>query len=404
MRYALTFTLWILGTFLLIGQEVDIRLHQEIFYGAHASIILVSTDDGAIVHKLALERELATQDINFQVDRTDSTQKLHLTVLNEYELSYMGMPYFRALTKYDIPDEYELEDAAFINPIPNTIPNAKMVRIYLSGVKKVNDVLASGNSATTDYRFKRRKKKMAFNYLHVPGWDLYILLKCNDEAHYRYIYLPDAEVKQRLYLHYESLPDDLTHHTLDFPFPYDSKVWMTATNDTSKNWTFLKYRFDSETNKIGVYMPEDIPFHDFKANIKPVDSQYFPYSITAHEWPKLTTLISQAPPALEAKIHPMGFTFDGELGSNADVFLVDYWLEHQEPNKVPNHEATARHSFWYVQGKPAKHIDFVLPEIPPHYYDDLLLSHPVEAIGKPKIYLTHQYPEGRIQQGVGIRE
>ena len=404
MRYALTFALWIIGTPLLISQKVDITLHQEIFYGAHASIILVSTDNGAIVHKFALERELATQDINFQVNRIDATEKLHLTVLNEYEQSFIGIPYFRAFTQYDIPDNYELEDASYVAPLPKEVNPPKLVKVFVSGVKKVNDVFTFAQPKTSKYGFKKRKKKLAFSYHYVPGRDLYILLKCNNEAQYRYIYLPNAEVKQKLYLHYAALPNDLAKHTLNFPFPKDWEAWTMATNTKSKHSVFLRNVINKETNQIDIYIPQAFNFYDFNASIKTPEAHSTPYSINASDFEGLSKLFEKVPVQTKVRFHSTGFTFNDVLSSNIDEFIIKYWLKPQKLRNEQNNPVTAQLSNWYIKGKAAQHINFVLPEIPPHYYDELLLSKPVKVVDIPSLYLNHQYLEGSIRQSVNIKE
>lgn len=115
----------------------------------------------------------------------------------------------------------------------------------------------------------------------------------------------------------------------------------------------------------------------------------------------LQRLFDQLPPSPEATLTPTGFTIDDESSSNAAEFLINYRLEDQLPD---DRRSYARNSFWFVKGKPATHIDFILPEIPYYYYNDLLLSRPVELVESPILYLTHQYPEGTIKQGVDIQE
>jgi hypothetical protein len=401
MKYALTFALWIIGMPLLISQEVDITLHQQLFDDAHASIVMLSTDDGTVVHEFFFRDEGPDEDVNFQVYRADETQQLHLTILKEFKRPYRDEPYFRALTLYDIPDHYESDESLSIGPLFRKAMQQEAIKIVVSGVHEWNDILDSANSGSLNYHFRKKKKRLVLEFTHAHSLDMYILLKCNNEDQYRYIYLPKEDVEPLMHFDYAALSNELEYYTFNYALPPEWVLWIQANSLDTGNQAFLQYLTDNDTNQIGLYVPQDPLFVNFSAHIRPPQSRYFHYSINSIELSGLPFLFDQLPPKPAATFSPTGFSIDHESISTADEFLVDYRLEDQLPD---GRRSYTRNSFWFVKGKPATHINFILPEIPYFYYNDLLLSRPVEAVDSPILYLTHQYPEGSIKQGVTIQE
>ena len=400
MKYALTLALWIVGIPLLISQEVDITLHKQLFEDTHASIVMLSTDDGTVIHEFFFRDEGPDEDINFQVYRTEEAQKLHLTILKEFKRPYSDEPYFRALTLYDVPDQYESDKSLTIGPLFRKAMQQEAIKVIISGVSEWNDILDSANSGSLDYHFRKKKKKLVIEFTHAHSLDMYIVLKCNNEDQYRYIYLPKEEVEPLMHFDYAALSNELEYYTLNYTLPPEWILWIQANSLTTGNQAFLQYT-DSETGQIGLYVPQDPLFFNFSAHVRHPKSRYFNYSINSKELVDLQVLFDQFPPEPKATFSPTGFSLDHASSATADEFLVDYWLEDQHPD---GRRSYARNSFWFVKGKPATHNDFILPEIPYYYYNDLLLSRPVEVVESPILYLTHQYPEGTIKQGIDIRE
>lgn len=275
MRFALIFASCILGPFLLIAQEVDISLHQQLFEGAQACIVMVSTDDGTVLHEFFFRKGEPDEDTHFQAYRADKAQKLHLTILKEFKQGHDGEPYFRALTLYDIPDHYKSDESLSIGPLFRKAMKEEAIKIVISGVYELNDILDAANSGGLGYHLKKKKKKLVLEFTHAHSLDLYIVLKCNNEDQYRYIYLPKEEVEPLLHVEYATLSNELESYTFNYPLPPDWILWMQANSSVTGNLTFLPYTLDNDAGQIGLYVPQEPLFFNFSTHIRPKGNPFF---------------------------------------------------------------------------------------------------------------------------------
>ena len=401
MKYALILALWIVGIPLLISQEVDITLNRQLFEGALASTVVVSSDDGSVVHEFFLRKDEVEDDITFKLYRSHESQKLHLSICNEYFSPTLSVTFLRHVTKHDIEDDFYWESDKLLKApksAPLERPNPQDVKIYITGVDEVDDLITHfrGN----DYRFKRKKGEISITGTHFPGIDLFILVKCNNEDQYRYIYLSSSEVESYLHFAYNDLSNQLAIQTLDFPFPPNSRFSTRAKCIDSGNTLYMHYLIDSQDSKLHIYAPGGLVLEGLNASVKPPQSSNT-YGIQANAWEDFPEIWSMLNTELKAEwdTYEKELSFSEEVLLETDEFTLTFYTIEQAKEEQGNYNTgKIRSAGRIVKGTPKSPIKVVIPEIPDYYYNDLFTAKPYKLMDQPPTVILDTYlPEGLIK-------
>ena len=285
-------------------------------------------------------------------------------------------------------------------------PTFETLSITIHGIEAFNDF---GNISTPPYSKKdqrkiARKGKFEFPYKHDTGLDLYLVVKCNNESRYRYIYVPREEVKKENHFDWHALGQDLGYQQIVLPHKEKWYCSVEATNEDFQSRSKLcHYYLGKPDSKATVFFPEKHLFYNYHF------LAFYPKEAGKNEEGFYYVYKGDKLPETVSKLGETGFdyrfdavagkgfrlsTYQDSLGFNLKYKGVSF-----EPFQTGFNNRALQYSTWTIRGTLHKELDFIFPRIPTYYKPRFETIEDVakEAIAPARIALRRTLSENEQQ-------
>lgn len=271
-------------------QEINIQIHQDLFYQAEKSLLILSDSLGEVVsYKIITDAHSINERYDLEF-KTQSNGVKHFTIVNEYlkKKDIRIMEHFVAITYANIPDLLRIEPEEMLENSFSTESEMKSTVLFIKGVDVLNDIevfeipMPKIGSRRRSYYYQKRRKILKINWTDFKREDIYVYMRCNDEDEYRFLYIPSAEINAKMNFDFSDLQKGLDTISIDIENWKETQWWSSLKfkNDASNNTTHLNYLLDEDFEyPLRYLIPKDDSFYDFELTISPIiKGDYFSYN------------------------------------------------------------------------------------------------------------------------------
>jgi len=274
---------------LVTPNQLVLELSKSTIATGDRHLIVLSNAEGKILfHKLILTPD---HEDGFSGIILHPPKPSFVTIATESDIIYVDSLRGRTTTrKYSVIKQIETfqtsSDTLIISRKikTNRRRNYKEVNLQIKGVEKFHEQINYSEFYASKlkvygakknhiiHRGIRGKKGLKLHFLCNLSTDLFILLRCNNESSYKYIYMPKNEIPDRATLDWHDLGTDLEESLIDLPDLGKWSVSLLAKDGESESYTTLYTELlQKERDAIPILLPFYYPFNSYKLTAEKTD-------------------------------------------------------------------------------------------------------------------------------------
>lgn len=381
IKYLLSFIFFLI-TFCVHG--LHIKINEEVFESAERSLLIISDNEGTIIFEKNLTKKDWKGGVLFNIDIDVLEKQFSFSILNEYENKEIevGKKFLKAYTYYNISNEIIIDEIKYFEIIRRK--KIKRVKIIVKGVDEYNNVFTNSSRGVMKEQTRMLLKGgLQIKYNHDADNDLFILLRCNGEKDFKYIYVNKNDVVEKLTFNWEELSNDLEYLKIQLPQKDKWSVNIKAKNeDTNTTCRLYGNSLREEISEIDLLIPKRFFFYDYEMNLNrkrnekvflenrkfPInDSKLFNYQFQGDRLPEIKPFNEEEfqfsiVKGVDEKINI------SNIEENLTIKLV-----YGRGNFIPPPERKGLNefnpSFWVVEGINQEEITFSFPKLNDYHFE-----------------------------------